>query len=133
MPCGSARCAGGAACDTGREVPWPGPSSSNSTRSALACSTRCAATTARIETLPAQVLPGTHALALEMHRLVLIDTSGIAALRELHRQLKRRGVALVLVRVNEQPLSLIRRSGFEAVLGAERIVGGLNELDAALR
>jgi MFS superfamily sulfate permease-like transporter len=87
----------------------------------------------RIETLPAQVLPGTRALVLEMHRLVLIDTSGIAALQELHRQLKRRGVALVLVRVNEQPLSLIRRSGFEAVLGAERIVGGLSELDAALR
>ncbi len=87
----------------------------------------------RIETLPAQVLPGTRALVLEMHRLVLVDTSGIAAPQELHRQLKRRGVALVLVRVNEQPLSLIRRSGFEAVLGAERIVGGLNELDAALR
>ena len=32
------------------------------------------------------------------------------------------GVALVLANVNEQPLSLIRRSGFEHVLGADQIV-----------
>ena len=31
----------------------------------------------------------------------------------------------MLANVNEQPLSLIRRSGFEAVLGAENIVPNL--------
>ena len=76
----------------------------------------------KIEALPAQLPAGTRALVLEMHKLVLVDASGIDALQQLHRTLKRQGVALVLANVNAQPLSLIRRSGFEAELGAEQIV-----------
>ena len=60
-----------------------------------------------------------------MHRLISIDTSGLDALQQLHRVLKRRGIALVLANVNEQPLSLMRRSGFEAVIGADAIVPNL--------
>ena len=82
-----------------------------------------------IETLPALLQPGVRALVLDMHRLVLIDTSGLDALHQLWRQLQRRNVGLVLARVNEQPLSLMRRSGFEAVIGAGHIA--LN-LDTAL-
>ncbi len=76
----------------------------------------------KIEALPALVLPGTRALVLEMHRLVLLDTSGLDALEQLHRSLQRSGVALVFANVNEQPLSLMRRSGFEDRLGADNIV-----------
>jgi SulP family sulfate permease len=76
----------------------------------------------KIETLPAQVQPGTRAVVLEMHKLISMDTSGLDALEQFHRALKRRDVALVLANVNEQPLSLIRRSGFDAVLGDEGIV-----------
>ena len=87
----------------------------------------------KIETLLTLVAAETRAVVLEMHRLVLIDTSGIAALQQLHRALQRRGVTLVLANVNEQPLSLIRRSGFSAVLGDEHIVRGLDEVAAATR
>lgn len=76
----------------------------------------------KIEALPEQVAEGTRAVVLEMHRLVLLDTTGLDALRQLHRALQRRGVGLVLANVNEQPLSLIRRSGFEAALGEDAIV-----------
>ncbi len=76
----------------------------------------------KIEALPAQLPEGTRALVLEMHRLISMDTSGLEALQQLHRMLKRRDIALVLADVNEQPLSLIRRSGFEAVIGADAIV-----------
>jgi SulP family sulfate permease len=76
----------------------------------------------QIEELPARVKPGTRAVVLEMHRLISMDTSGLDALQQLHRALQRRDVALVLANVNEQPLSLIRRSGFEAVLGPDQIV-----------
>ena len=62
-----------------------------------------------------------------MHRLISMDTSGLEALEQLHRVLKRRGIALVLANVNEQPLSLIRRSGFEAVIGADAIVPNVAE------
>ena len=57
-----------------------------------------------------------------MQRLVSLDTSGVDALEQLHRTLKRRQIGLVLANVNDQPLSLMRRSGFEAMLGAEHIV-----------
>ncbi len=76
----------------------------------------------KIEALPAQVPPGTRAVVLEMHRLIMIDTSGLDALQHLHRGFKRAGIALVLANVNAQPMGLIRRSGFEAALGAEQIV-----------
>ena len=86
-----------------------------------------------IESLQSRVLPGTRALVLEMNRLVLIDASGIDALQQLHRTLQRRGIGLVLANVNEQPLSLIRRSGFEAILGAEHIVANLADAAHAAR
>jgi len=76
----------------------------------------------KIESLPAQVKPDTRAVVLEMHRLISMDTSGLDALQQLHRALQGRSIALVLANVNEQPLSLIRRSGFEEVIGPEQIV-----------
>jgi len=91
----------------------------------------------KVEDLPARLPPGTRAVVLEMHRLVLMDTSGLDALQQLHRTLQRQSVALVLAHVNEQPLSLIRRSGFESTLGAEQIVptvqGAFDDLPAGSR
>jgi SulP family sulfate permease len=81
----------------------------------------------KVEALPAQVAPGTRRVVLEMHRLVSMDTSGIDALRQLQRTLQRQGLSLVLAAVNEQPLSLIRRSGFEATLGAGAIVDSVEQ------
>ena len=86
-----------------------------------------------IERLETLLQPGTRTLVLEMNRLVLIDASGIDALQQLHRLLKRRGVVLVLASVNEQPLSLIRRSGFEAALGAAHIVANLDDVETPAR
>lgn len=81
----------------------------------------------KLEALPAQVPEGTRALVLEMHRLISLDTSGLDALEQLHKALDKRGIALVLANVNEQPLSLIRRGGFEAAIGPENIVPTLEE------
>ena len=81
----------------------------------------------KIEALPAQLPAGTRAVVLEMHLLISMDTSGLEALEQLHRVLKRRDIGLVLANVNEQPLSLIRRSGFEAVIGADAIVPNVAE------
>ena len=77
---------------------------------------------AKIEALPAQLPTGTRALVLEMHRLISMDTSGLDALDHLHKDLQKAGIALVLANVNEQPLSLMRRSGFAALLGEDQIV-----------
>lgn len=84
----------------------------------------------KIEDLADQVPAGSHALVLEMHRLVSMDASGLDALVQLHRALQRRGARLVLADLNPQPRSLVRRAGFEAALGP----GGLvDSLDEALR
>ncbi len=84
----------------------------------------------KIEVLPEQLPAGTRAVVLDMQRLVSMDTSGLDALEQLHRTFKRQDIGLVLANVNEQPLSLMRRSGFEAVLGAEHIVPNV---EAAVR
>ncbi|MFO1217105.1 MAG: SulP family inorganic anion transporter [Burkholderiaceae bacterium] len=76
----------------------------------------------KIEALPAQVAGDARCVVLEMHRLISMDTSGLDALQQLYRALQTRNVALVLANVNEQPLSLMRRSGFEQVIGPENIV-----------
>jgi SulP family sulfate permease len=76
----------------------------------------------KIEALPALLPPGTRALVLEMHRMISLDTSGLDALQQLHKTLQRQQIALVLANVNDQPLSLIRRSGFEAEVGPDNIV-----------
>ena len=83
----------------------------------------------KIEALAEQLPPGTHTLVLDMQRLVSMDTTGLDALEQLWRTLQRRPVALVLAHVNAQPLSLMRRSGFEALIGPGQIV---DDLPAAL-
>ncbi len=76
----------------------------------------------KIEALESQIAPGTRAVVLEMHRLISMDTSGLDALAQLYRKLKKQEIGLVLANVNEQPLSLMRRAGFAAELGEESIV-----------
>lgn len=82
----------------------------------------------QLEELPARVDAEVRAVVLDMHRLVSMDTSGLEALQQLHRALERRQTALLLAEVNPQPLSLIRRSGFEAILGPAQIVPHVHDL-----
>lgn len=86
----------------------------------------------KIEALPAMVEDGTRAVVLEMARLISMDTSGLDALEGLHTALHRRGVALILASVNEQPMGLMRRAGFEAKVGADNIVPSVEDLPADL-
>ena len=75
----------------------------------------------KIEALPAQIHE--HALRGAGDAQAGVDGHlGHRRAAQLHRVLQRQDVGLVLANVNEQPLSLIRRSGFEHVLGAEQIV-----------
>jgi sulfate permease, SulP family len=82
----------------------------------------------KVEALQAQVPAGTRAVVLDLQRLVSMDSSGLDALEQLWRALQRQGTALVLANVNAQPMSLMRRSGFEALIGTENIVAGLADV-----
>jgi SulP family sulfate permease len=87
----------------------------------------------KIETLPAQIAPGTRAVVLDMRRLISLDTSGLDALEQLHAALRREGRALVLAALNPQPLGLIQRSGFAAVLGEQGLADTLAEAEARFK
>jgi sulfate permease, SulP family len=87
---------------------------------------------AHIEAVGEGTLPGTRAVVLDMQRMVLLDTSGLDALEQLHRTLGRRGVRLVFASVNEQPLSLMKRSGFLQAVGAHSVVDTIEQLPSSL-
>jgi SulP family sulfate permease len=75
----------------------------------------------KVESLPERLHAGTCVVVLEMHRLISVDTSGVDALVQLHRQLQRHGVRLIVAALNEQPRSLLTRSGFDTLLGEHGI------------
>jgi SulP family sulfate permease len=79
----------------------------------------------KVEDLPEQLPLDTRVLVLEMQRLVSIDTSGLDALVQLRRALARRHISLVLCEVNEQPASLLQRSGRLALFGPRNVVPDL--------
>jgi SulP family sulfate permease len=83
----------------------------------------------KLESLADEVAESIHTVVLEMHQLVSMDSSGLDALLQLHRALERRSTRLVLCALNEQPLNLLRQSGFDAVLGDENL---LPDLQSAL-
>ena len=87
---------------------------------------------AKLEAVGKGVPAGTRAVVLEMHQLVSIDTSGLEALRQLHRSLQRQGARLLLCALNEQPLALIRQTQLDAVLGDDNLQPDLPAALAAI-
>lgn len=69
---------------------------------------------ATVERSPAGV-----SVTLDASRLISLDTTGLDALEQLHRAIKKRGGTLALTELNPQPQSLIERSGFGARLRGE--------------
>jgi SulP family sulfate permease len=80
---------------------------------------------------PASTLPDV--VILEMHQVINFDTTGMDALEALHKHLARKGGRLVLVDPNEQPLSLLKRSGLLKEIGEDSVVKTLDEALARAR
>lgn len=55
-------------------------------------------------------------VVLDATHLISLDTTGLDALEQLHKALEKRGAHLSMVGLHEQPLSLLRRSGFASKL-----------------
>ena len=55
-------------------------------------------------------------VVLDARQLISLDTTGLDALEQLHKALHRRGGRLSMVGLNEQPRSIVERSGFAAHL-----------------
>ena len=74
---------------------------------------------------PAEALPDI--VILEMHQVINVDTTGLDALKSLHRHLERLGGRLVVADLNPQPASLLRRSGFLDSLGPDSVFERLDD------
>jgi len=68
----------------------------------------------KIDPIVAEVeaAPGPLHLLLDAHLMVSLDTTGLDALEQLHKALRRRGGRLEIVGLQPQPASLMARSGF---------------------
>ena len=81
----------------------------------------------KLETLldPAGKLPDV--LILEMHQTINMDNTGLDALESLQRLISRRGGLMMIAGANEQPLMLMKRSGFVKRLGADNLRPSLED------
>lgn len=87
----------------------------------------------KVEDLPEQLPASVKVVVLETSRLISMDTSGLDALVQLQRTLARKQVRLVLCGLNEQPLSLMRRSGRDAdTFGPDNVLPDLGAVSASL-
>jgi len=82
-------------------------------------------TVAKLEALLEQKRDRLRVLVLEMHQVINLDTTGLDFLQVLHKTLRDEGRHLVIAGLNEQPASLVRRSGFLQVLGEQNFVPDL--------
>jgi SulP family sulfate permease len=55
-------------------------------------------------------------VVLDASQMVSLDTTGLDALEQLHKALDKRGGQLSITGLNEQPASLVHRSGFASRL-----------------
>ena len=60
-----------------------------------------------------QLEPGTRVFILKMHRVPLIDATGIHALRKFHRKCHERGVVVYVSGLKEELRPTFKRSGIE--------------------
>lgn len=67
----------------------------------------------------AQIAPedGTKAIVLRMRSVPAIDATALKSLEELWNSLNKKGVALIMSHVNEQPMRMMKKSGFAQKVG----------------
>jgi len=66
-------------------------------------------------------------LILEMRNVITIDATGLQALEDLLRRLRKGKTALLLVGVHAQPLFAMQRSQFVDTIGEDNLIGSLDE------
>ena len=67
------------------------------------------------------------AVILEMSRLVQLDTTGLEGLENLRDKMEKRGCTLIVCALNDQPRSLLRRSGFLDRVGNGNVTDDLEQ------
>ncbi len=69
----------------------------------------------------------THCLILRMRAVPSLDSTALDALEHLYKKCQKRGVRLILSHVNEQPLQVMQKAGFFALVGEENFCTHIDE------
>jgi len=70
---------------------------------------------------------GSKVLVLRMRSVSAIDATAMHSLESLYEDCQNRGVQLIMSHVNEQPMSVIRKAGFDKKLGAENFCAHIDD------
>lgn len=72
-----------------------------------------------------------NAVILRMRSVPALDASALSALENIYGIMKKKNVTLIFSHVNEQPMSVMRKAGFDVKIGAENFCDHID--DALLR
>ena len=75
-------------------------------------------------------LDGKKAIILRMRGVPALDASALNSLEEIYEKMRKKNVTLILSHVNEQPLSVMQKAGFDEKVGLENFCPNI---DAALQ
>ncbi|MFA7504033.1 MAG: SulP family inorganic anion transporter [Burkholderiaceae bacterium] len=87
----------------------------------------------KLDALQAPRDPQAGVMILEMHQVINLDTSGLEALEELLHSVRAGKGRIIIVAPNEQPRSIMERSGFLDQLGPDSVYATLEGALASLR
>lgn len=74
-------------------------------------------------------IEGKNAVILRMRGVPALDATALSSLEEIYAKMKKNNVTLILSHVNEQPMSVMHKAGFDEKVGLENICP---HIDAAL-
>ena len=69
----------------------------------------------------------TRCLILRMRSVPALDATALNSLESLHKKCEEKGVRLILSHVNEQPMKVMRKSGFASKVGKENFCAHIDE------
>ncbi|RTL48220.1 MAG: STAS domain-containing protein [Rhodocyclaceae bacterium] len=67
------------------------------------------------------------AIILDVAKVINIDTTALESLENMRRTLAKRGAHIIISGLNEQPASLVRRSGFGEAVGQDNLLDSFTE------
>ncbi len=89
------------------------------------------ATSDKYNSIPMQ--PGVKVLILRMRNVPALDISAMRSLNSIQKICTESGVTLLLSHVNEQPMSVMKKSGFADAVGEENFLANIDEALARAR
>ncbi len=70
---------------------------------------------------------GVKVIILRMRNVPAMDISGLRALKSVQKQCEKRQITLILSHVMEQPLSVMKKSGFDQTVGADNYCANIDQ------